>query len=59
MNTSAFEIQHLVEGDGDAFVLYECKPLVGPAFSNTEYFRVLEDKVAKVRVFYGSLPNEA
>ena len=58
INTSAFEIQDLIEGDGDAFVLYECKPMVGAAFSNTEYFRIIEDKVTTVRVFYGSLPNE-
>jgi ketosteroid isomerase-like protein len=58
-NTSAFEIQDLVEGDGDAFVLYECKPMTGAAFSNTEYFRVVEDKVTEVRVFYGSLPSGA
>ena len=59
INTSAFDIQHLVEGDGDAFVLYECQPTVGAPFSNTEYFRVAEDKVTRVRVFYGSLPSEA
>jgi hypothetical protein len=47
-NTSAFEIQDLIEGDGDAFVLYECRPMVGAAFSNTEYFRVVEDKVDDV-----------
>ena len=58
MNTSAFEIQVLAESEGDAFVLYECKPMVGAAFSNTEYFRIIEDKVTTVRVFYGSLPNE-
>lgn len=58
-NTSAFEIQNLVEGDDDAFVLYECKPMVGAAFSNTEYFRVEGDKVSRVRVFYGSLPKDA
>jgi predicted enzyme related to lactoylglutathione lyase len=58
-NISAFKIQHLLEGDGEAFVLYECKPLEGAAFSNTEYFRIEEDKVSKVGVYYGSLPKEA
>jgi ketosteroid isomerase-like protein len=58
VNTSAFEIQHLVEREGHAFVLYECTPKVGAAFSNAEYFRVVEGKVTKVQVFYGSLPNE-
>ena len=58
-NTNAFAIQKLVEGDGEAFVLYECEPKEGAPFSNTEYFRVVGDKVSEVRVFYGSLANEA
>ncbi len=58
-NAHAFEIQNLVEGADDAFVLYECRPKVGAAFSNTEYFRLEGGKVSKVRVFYGSLPDES
>jgi ketosteroid isomerase-like protein len=57
-NTSAFDIQSLIEGDGEAFVLYECTPLAGEPFSNTEHFCVDGDKIRKVRVFYGSLPKK-
>lgn len=55
---TAFEIRKLLEGDGEAFVLYECQPTDGAAFSNAEYFRFDGDKIIEVRVFYGSLPKE-
>lgn len=58
-NTNSFAIQKLVEGEGEAFVLYECEPKEGAPFSNTEYFRVDGDKISEVRVFYGSLVKEA
>lgn len=58
-NTNAFTIQKLVEGDGEAFVLYECEPKEGAPFCNAEYFCFDGDKISEVRVFYGSLPKVA
>jgi hypothetical protein len=55
-NTAAFRIDKLFASGDEAFVLYGCKPRVGAAFSNTEYFRAKGGKVSEVRVFYGSLP---
>jgi ketosteroid isomerase-like protein len=56
-NTDAFRIDKLIEDGNDAFVVYECKPKVGTAFSNAEYFRIKGGKVSEVRVFYGWLPT--
>lgn len=56
-HTKTFAIQKLFEEADEAFVLYTCELKDGAEFSNTEYFRVVEDKIREVRVFYGSLPK--
>jgi ketosteroid isomerase-like protein len=58
-NTDDFRIEQLIEGDNEAFVLYECRPKAGVPFSNAEFFRIENGKVSEVRVFYGSLPKAA
>lgn len=58
-STDAFHIEKLFEDGDEAFVLYECKPMLGAAFSNTEYFRFEGHRVSAIRVFYGSLPAGA
>ncbi|HVS16969.1 MAG TPA: nuclear transport factor 2 family protein [Planctomycetota bacterium] len=58
-DVNALEIQSLAEGPDEAFVLYECTPMAGAAFSNAEYFCLEGGKISKVRVFYGSLPEDS
>jgi uncharacterized protein YndB with AHSA1/START domain/ketosteroid isomerase-like protein len=58
-NTAAFQIEKLIDRDGEAFVTYECTPKVGSPFSNTEFFRLEGGKLSEVRVFYGSLVKAA
>jgi hypothetical protein len=53
----SFQIEKLFAQGAEAFVLYECKPMAGASFRNTEFFRVEGDAVSEVQVVYGSLPT--
>lgn len=53
----AFHIEKLFAEGDEAFVRYECEPIVGPKFRNTEFFRVEGNKIKEVEVYYGSLPK--
>ena len=53
----AFHILKLFESGSEAFVLYECEPKIGNRFRNTEFFRIEDNKIKEVQVFFGSLPE--
>ncbi|MBK8980816.1 MAG: nuclear transport factor 2 family protein [Ignavibacteria bacterium] len=52
-----YKIEKLIEEDDEAFVLYECETNTGIKFKNTEFFKMKANKINKVEVYYGSLPN--
>jgi len=52
-----YKFEKLIEEDDEAFVQYECETITGNKFKNTEFFRIKANKINKVEVYYGSLPN--
>ncbi len=54
---SVFHIEKLFEKGNEAFVRYECERVTGTRFRNTEYFRIKENKIKEVEVYFGSLPE--
>ncbi|MGA7157735.1 MAG: nuclear transport factor 2 family protein [Acidobacteriaceae bacterium] len=55
----AFHIEKLANAGNEAFVQYECEPKSGARFRNTEYFRVEDDKVKEVIVYFGRATEAA
>jgi ketosteroid isomerase-like protein len=49
----AFHIEKLFEQGNGAFVRYECEPKAGVRFRNTEFFRIEENKIKEVYVYFG------
>jgi ketosteroid isomerase-like protein len=49
----SFNIEKIFERESEAFVRYECEPMVGANFRNTEYFRVDDGKITEVDVYFG------
>lgn len=52
-----YKIEKLLEVDDEAFVQYECETVAGNKFRNTEFFKIKTNKIKRVEVYYGSLPN--
>jgi len=51
-----FRFAKLVESGDDVFVLYECTPKDGETFRNTEFFRMGDNKIKAIEVYFGSAP---
>jgi SnoaL-like protein len=49
-----FDLQRVVPGDTDAFVLYECHTTKNTIFRNVEYFRFAGDQVSAIECYFGS-----
>jgi ketosteroid isomerase-like protein len=50
----SFRIEKLfVQGD-EAFALYECEPVEGKPFRNTEFFKTAGGRITAVEVYFGS-----
>jgi len=47
----------VASADDDVFVLYECTLKNGDIFRNTEFFRIVENKITSIEVYFGSLPK--
>ena len=57
-NSPTFRFEKLVVSpDDDVFVLYECTLKDGGIFRNTEFFRISENKIKTIEVYFGSLPR--
>jgi ketosteroid isomerase-like protein len=50
----SFRIEKLFVQSDEAFVLYECTPVEGKPFRNTEFFKTADGKVTAVEVYFGS-----
>jgi hypothetical protein len=50
-----YSIEKLIEEEGEAFVLYQCKSGAGSA-RNTEFFTIEGNQVKQVEVYFGSAP---
>lgn len=55
----AFHIEKLCEHGNEAFVLYEIEPQVGGKIRNTEFFRIQENKIREVEVYFGGAVGAA
>jgi ketosteroid isomerase-like protein len=53
----AHRIETIVEGEGEAFVLYECELTSGARFRNAERFVFEGGRIAGVEVFFGDPPT--
>lgn len=53
----AHRIETIVEGEGEAFVLYECELTSGARFRNAERFVFKGGRIAGVEVFFGDPPT--
>lgn len=47
-----FHILNLIEGENEAFVRYECQLVNGKIFRNTEYFRIKDNQIIEVDVYF-------
>ena len=52
-----FRIEKLFEKGDEVFVQYLCKPKSGIEFRNVELFRIIENKIKEVTVYFGALPE--
>jgi ketosteroid isomerase-like protein len=52
-NIQRFLILDLIDNGEEAFIRYECELVDGKRFRNTEYFRLADDKVREVDVYFG------
>lgn len=50
----AFHIKKLFEQKGEVFVLYELEQITGQRFRNVEFFRIKDDKITEVEVYFGA-----
>ncbi|MEP6848183.1 MAG: nuclear transport factor 2 family protein [Acidobacteriota bacterium] len=56
-NSPTYRFEKLVASpDGDVFVLYECTVHL-ETFRNTEFFRISNNQIKAIEVFFGSLPE--
>jgi ketosteroid isomerase-like protein len=53
-----FRIEKLFEKGDEVFVQYVCKPKSGIEFRNVELFRISENKIKEITVYFGALPVE-
>jgi ketosteroid isomerase-like protein len=53
-----FRIEKLFEKGDEVFVQYVCKPKSGIEFRNVELFRISENKIKEVTVYFGALPDK-
>ncbi len=51
----SLHIERLVGIGEEVFVLYEGETSMGDTFRNTEYFKIVDNKIKEVEVYYGSL----
>jgi ketosteroid isomerase-like protein len=49
----SIELEKIFANGSEAFVRYCCVPKSGASFRNTEYFRIADDKIAEVDVYFG------
>jgi len=50
----AINVEKIFENGNEAFVRYEAELNTGETFRNTEFFRIEDDKVKEVQVYYGA-----
>jgi hypothetical protein len=48
-----FDLEHVIETNNEAFVMYLCHTTNGKTFRNVEYFQIREDKVKAVECYFG------
>jgi ketosteroid isomerase-like protein len=53
-----YEIEKVLEGDNEAFILYDCKTKTGGRSRNTEFFTIEGNKIREVEVYFGSVPTK-
>ena len=53
---TGFDIQSLLAGEAEAFVLYNVKLASGMKFRNAEHFRIENGKIVEIEVFFGDPP---
>ena len=53
-----YEIEKMIEGDNEAFILYDCKTKTGGRSRNTEFFTIEGNKIREVEVYFGSAPTK-
>jgi ketosteroid isomerase-like protein len=53
-----YEIVKVLEGDNEAFILYDCKTKTGGRSRNTEFFTIEGNKIREVEVYFGSVPTK-
>jgi ketosteroid isomerase-like protein len=51
----AYKLQGPFENGNEGFVGYECETITGSKFKNAEYFSIEENKIKKIKVYYGAL----
>jgi ketosteroid isomerase-like protein len=49
-----FDLQRVFGSGNEAFVLYVCRTKNGKTFRNVEYFRLKDDKVEAIEVYFGA-----
>src|SRR5512140_528750 len=49
-----YEIEKVLEGGNEAFILYDCKTKTGGRSRNTEFFTIEGNKIREVEVYFGS-----
>ena len=50
---AAFDLERLVEADGEVFVTYEATRTDGTRFRNTEIFGFAGDRIGRIEVYFG------